>query len=392
MRARLSWRWIAAAILASLALSLAGAGAWWYLQPSSSTPLLDGPSQAGLNYGAPHTLDGSWVGTRWLRSGGPWEDSSPALAADLDFIRARGLGRVVRLFVGLDQTMVWNAQAGFDGFDETTLRHLGQALDMLDARGFRAVIVVFDQEEVSSPGNFHFEALDGGHDVMRRNYLTALGEFLRRFGSRSTVIGWDLFNEAYNSLGRDGGLPAPPHADPVSPGYSDATVHGWLADLYRVARAAAPTARFTFSDATELYWNPDPDLAKYEDVVDFYDVHVYDDRPVYPAWRSILNKPYIVGEAGASTAGRHYDDQAMNSQAVGYLLGHARSAGVSFVLVQGQSFTSDRRALTPTGAALAIFLSANSGASQTQSRPGPVDALVAFAVSTARRVKRALGF
>lgn len=392
MRVRVSRKWIAGGTAGALLLGLAAVVAWAYLEPASSTPTLGSPSQAGLNYGFPHGTDGRWLGTRWLRSGGTWEDASPALAADLDFIRAHGLGRTIRLFVGLDQTMVWDENAGFDGFDEAALRHFGQALDMLDARGFRAVIVIFDQEEVASPGNFHFESLDGRHEVMRRHYLTALEEFLHRFGSRTTVIGWDLFNEAYNSLGRDGGLPQPPHPDPVSPGYSDATVHAWLADLYRVARASAPSAKFTVSDATELYWNPDPDLTKYRDVVDFYDVHVYDDRPVYPAWGTLLDKPYIVGEAGASTAGGHYDDQAMNSQAVAYLLSHARSAGVSFVLVQGQSFTLDRRSLTPTGVALAAFLSTNSDATHTPSRQGLVDWLLALAVSTARRAKRALGF
>src|SRR5437879_1762106 len=27
------------------------------------------------------------------------------------------------------------------------------------------------------------------------------------------IVGWDLFNEAYNSLGREGGLPRPPADD-----------------------------------------------------------------------------------------------------------------------------------------------------------------------------------
>jgi hypothetical protein len=355
-------------------------------------PSLAGPSQAGLDYGMPHTIDGQWVGTEWLRSrsiGGSWEDTQPALAADLDFIHDHNLGRVIRLFVGLDQAMVWNEHTGFDGFDQPTLQHFSQALDMLDARGMQAVVVIFDQEVVASRGNFHFEALDGKHEAMRLNYLAAVGEFLQRFGARKTVIGWDLFNEAYNSLGRDGHLPSPPHADPVSPNYSDATVHAWLLELYRTARTAAPAAHFTASDTTDLYWNPAPDLAKYRDVVDFYDIHVYDDHPAYPNWRSSLDKPYIVGEAGASTAGNHYEDQALNSEAVAYLLQNARAAGVSFVLVQGAAFTANRSSLTPTGATLAKYLTRNPGPSSSQfDAPSPVAVATDAVRAGARRVWR----
>lgn len=358
MSAWLSWghgRLAVGALIAILLLSTC--------KLSSSTtaaPRLAVPTLAGLNYGMPRTVSGEWVGTQWLRSelkGGYWESTSPALAADLDFIQQRNLGRVLRLFVGLDQTMLWDRSRGFAGFDEAALQHFGTALDMFDARGMRAVVVLYDQEVMSSFGNFHFEALDGSHPAMRQSYLRATEQFLTRFGSRQTVIGWDLFNEAYNSLGSDGRLPRPPHADPVSPNYSDQVVHDWLRDLYQAAKRGAPTARLTVSDTTELYWNPDPDLSKYEDVVDFFDIHVYDDNPKYPDWNSLLHKPYIVGEAGASIANQHLDDQVINSRAVGYLLQHSQGAGVSAVLAQGEAFPQTRDSLTPTGAAVAGFLS-----------------------------------
>jgi hypothetical protein len=382
-------------VVASLLAGLVVAGAvttWLYALGAAPPAMLVGPSQAGLNYGMPHTVEGQWVGTEWLRSrsiGGSWEGTQPALAADLDFIRGHHLGEVIRLFVGLDQAMVWNDHEGFDGFDEPTLQHFTAALDMLDARGMQAVVVIFDQEVVASRGNFHMEALDGNHPAMRRHYLAAVGEFLQRFGARKTVIGWDLFNEAYNSLGRDGQLPSPPHADPVSPNYPDDTVHAWLKDLYITAKHAAPGARFTVSDTTELYWNPNPDVSKYRDVVDFYDIHVYDDHPAYPNWRSILDKPYIVGEAGASTSNQHYEDQVLNSVAITYLLQHAQSAGVSFVLVHGTAFNASRDSLTPTGSVLAGYLTLNPGPSSARSRAAnPIDVAVAAVRGAARRVWR----
>jgi hypothetical protein len=344
---------ILAGILLIIGLGLAG-----YFR-TTTAPRLAMPTEAGLNYAAPHTVSGDWLGTRWLQPSS-WDATRPALAADLDFIQRHNLGKVLRVFIGLDATMVWNSQAGFDGFNESALQDFSAALDMFDAHGIRMVAVLYDQEEVASSGNFHFEALDGSHEVMRRNYLRATDEFLRQFGERKTVIGWDLFNEAYNSLGPDGHLPMPPHVDPVSPNYSDQIVHKWLSDLYQTAKRAAPAAEFTVSDATELYWNPVPDLTKYDDVVDFYDVHIYDDSPHYPDWRSTLGKPFIVGEAGASTFQKHYEDQTLNSKAVGYLLQQAQANGASTVLAQGQAFSRTRDSLTPTGAAVAAFLARGS--------------------------------
>jgi len=381
----------ALAAAGALVAGLFAVSAWHVAGGIDATTQLAGPSAAGLNYGFPHSVAGGWLGTEWLRTKsdrGSWAETQTALAADLGYIDRHGLGKVIRLFVGLDQAIVWDRTGNFDGFDAAALDHLDQAFTMLDAHGIRAVVVILDQEEVSSAGNFHFEALDGRHPNLRSGYLRAVAEFMKRFGARATVIGWDLFNEAYNSLGTDGGLPTPPQADPVSPGYSDATIHAWLRDLYTTAKHSAPMAMLTVSDSTELYWNPSPDLSKYRDVVDFYDIHVYDDRPKYPNWRWTLDKPYIVGEAGASTVGHHYDDQAINAAAVTYLLDHSRSAGVSFVLVQGAAFGSSRGVLTPTGEALASYLRRASTARTTG--PNPVDVVAALVFAAARRLRHLL--
>src|SRR5207245_4089447 len=133
----------------------------------------------------------------------------PRFQADLDFIVSHKLGSVTRLFVGLDQLMVWDRSRGFVRYKEAALDNFAQALDMLDVHHIRAFVVLFDQEEVSSPGNFHFDALDGSHPAMRAGYLRALDIFLRRFGSRSTTIGCDLFNQPYHILGRECRLSKP---------------------------------------------------------------------------------------------------------------------------------------------------------------------------------------
>jgi len=235
------------------------------------------PSYKGLNYGVPLTQDGDWVGTAWLRPSA-WPAVRPAIAADLVFIEQHHLGRVVRLFIALDQLMDWDRSLGFRGFRAAELAHLDETLDLFDAHGIRAVAVLYDQEVISSPGNFRFAALDGRHAAMRDGYLRATEGFLARYRQRATVAAWDLFNEAYASLGTGGGRPRPPAPDPVSPGYQTSTVHSFLHDLYLAARRAAPDAPLTVSDAT-LYFQPQPDLSLYDDILDFYDVHVYDDHP-----------------------------------------------------------------------------------------------------------------
>jgi hypothetical protein len=313
------------------------------------------PSLKGLNYGTPRTASGEWVGTEWLTH---WPKTRPALEADLAFIESQNLGRTMRVFIGLDQAMIWDDRRGFVGFHEATLQNFQEALDVFQAHGMKVIAVLYDQEVVGSRGNFRFEALDGLHPAMRSNYLRATDVFLRRFGASTAVIGWDLFNEAYNSLGADGGLPKPPADDPVSPNLSDATVHSWIHDLYRVAKCAAPEASFTVSDTTELYWKDHPDTSKYADSVDFYDLHIYDDQPKLKDWASLLREPVIVGEAGASTDQNHFADQRINPDAVRFLLDHARQAGFRAVLAHDSDqniYPKDRSTITATGRVLASF-------------------------------------
>jgi len=309
------------------------------------------PSIKGLNYDGPAGSSGQWLGTRWLRADGGWAAAKPRLQADLDFIASHGLGQVVRVFIGLDQLMVWSPTTGFAGFDAAALANLDQALGMFDARHLKVLAVVFDQEEVASPGNFRFEALDGRHPLMRANYLTAVGQFFQRFGAQSTVAGWDLFNEAYNSLGPDGGLAGPPAGDPVSPSYPDETVHAWIKDLYLAAKRTAPQAWLTVSDTTDLYWKDTPDTAKYDGAVDFYDIHVYDDHPAARDWAHTLHRPYLLGEVGGDID-HGFKVQSINSQVVAFWLSHARALGIRAVLAHsaGDSIYSLRsNTLTPTG-------------------------------------------
>lgn len=277
-----------------------------------------------------------------------------ALESDLASVDRYGLGRLIRVFVGLDQLMNWDPTTGYSGFNRTSLANLDLAFDAVDRHGMKLIVVLYDQEQLSSVGNFHFQALDGSHATMRANYLVATEDFMRRYKDRRTVVAWDLFNEAYNSLTKLGGLPAPPAADPVSPGYPATTVQWFLIDLYQAAKRGAPNAWLTVSDATQLYRSsPDPTL--YAGTLDFYDIHVYDNSPKFPDWKSRLAEPYLIGEAGASVSDESFKNQTLEVRAISYILANAKSAGVLAVLVHSivEDNVFNRNGLTPTGALLA---------------------------------------
>lgn len=328
--------------------------------PSTVPPAtpLELPSAKGLNYGIPRANGNMYVGTQWARSNTGVNDNWPsvrdALESDLASVDRYGLGRLIRLFVGLDQLMTWDDRTGYQGYNATSLANLDLAFDAVDRHGLKLIVVLYDQEQLSSVGNFHFKALDGSHAMMRANYLVATEDFMRRYRDRRTVVAWDLFNEAYNSLTKLGGLPAPPAADPVSPGYPAATVQRFLIDLYQAARRGAPNAWLTVSDATQLYRSiPDPSL--YAGTLDFYDIHVYDNSPKFPDWKSRLAKPYLIGEAGASVSNESFKNQTLEVRAISYILANAKSAGVRAVLVHSivEDNVFNGKGLTPTGAVLA---------------------------------------
>jgi hypothetical protein len=352
--------------VALLGLAIVAAALVTFVSPSrphqSTATSLHFASLKGLNYGIPLSRSGAWLGTSWLRSGtgvaDHWSDAYPQIVADLDFVQQHHLGRVIRLFIGLDQLMEWNDQTGFTGFHEQSVANFQQVVSLFAARDLQMVAVLYDQEETGSPGNFHFQALDGQHPAMRSGYLRATQLFLARFGSLSTIVAWDLFNEAYGSLGPDGGHPRPPASDPVSPNYPDTLVHAFLHDLYGAAKGAAPQAWFTVSDGN-LYVQPVPDLSRFDDILDFYDVHIYDDHPAIGDLRGRLDKPFIVGEAGASLKGDHLHDQRIEPGVVRDFLDHAQGAGALAMLIHSISdqnvFPATHTALTPAGTVLASF-------------------------------------
>jgi hypothetical protein len=312
------------------------------------------PSYKGLNYGAPDTINGDYVGLQWLRSGtgteDHWAQTKPRLQADLDFFQQQHMGRVIRIFVGLDQAMIFDPNTGFQGFYPQVLDNLDQALQMIGAHDMKALVVLLDNEPPKTNlGEFRFEALDGKHQQMHDGYLKAVGIFMTRFGANPNVVGWDLFNEAYNSLSDAGGLPPPR--------YDRLTVHQWLRDLYHAAKCAAPSAWFTVSDATELFHKDPPDADPYNGAVDFLDVHIYENSANLPSWK-FLHMPIIIGEAASQLDSTFVPDKTKDAAALTAMLQRAGPAGASAVLAHAQDsllFTRTPRRLTAAGLVIANY-------------------------------------
>src|SRR5207237_6322196 len=113
---------------------------------TGSAQSLDLPSLKGLNYDGPAGANGQWLGSRWLRPGSNvdtgWKAAKPRLQADLDFIASHQLGQVVRIFIGLDQLMVWKPSTGFVRFDAAALENLDQAFGMFAAHNLTVIAAV----------------------------------------------------------------------------------------------------------------------------------------------------------------------------------------------------------------------------------------------------------
>jgi hypothetical protein len=315
------------------------------------------PSFKGIDYAVPRAQNGLYVGTEWLGVKGTrasWAEVRPSIVADANFMRQNHLGNVLRISIGLDQLVQWNDQMQYVGLDELGLQHFADALSIFAENDIKIIGILFLQEDPDSAGNFRFQALDGNHPNMRSGYLKAEADFLRRFGGNPTIVAWDIFNEAYNVLTLDGGITEATARAKHLPTYSDQVVYTWLQDLYHTAKKAAPDAWFTVSDATDLY-RARPNLSKYAGVVDYYDIHVYDDHPHIGNWKTQFDKPFIIGEAGAS----QFRNQAANAPAVQTILDEAWQAGAKAVLLHSiedhNLFPASRIGLTASGNILAAF-------------------------------------
>jgi len=294
--------------------------------PSLAKPnSLTGVSYTGSNYYAPaakftHCRRWTWLQATCYRNPMARENVPRQLTSDLRFIVRHQQGTFQRVWISIDELMVWNRRTGFIRYDGQALANVDDALRRFAALGIKVDLVLLQYAKGTGELNqFHPEALDGRHPAMRAGYLRAIKRFIVRLSLdpvvASTVAVVDLENEPYFALeeyfqkGRRylGRWTACWNGRQVDSDCVDQTIiHPWLKDLYRVARLASNNFLYTVSDTGRLLQS-DPERQRYwigMYPVDVFDIHMYDDKPALDAARwataSDLPKVWFAGEVGCA--------------------------------------------------------------------------------------------
>ncbi|HEV3310732.1 MAG TPA: hypothetical protein VG815_09455 [Chloroflexota bacterium] len=302
--------------------------------PIAPAPRHLGLPPTGLDYYEPTGYfsgcsDWTWLSTACFRdrpaslgSGSDRVSDSAVLASDLSFVHAAHLGRLLRVWVSLDQLMRWNAKDGFSGFVPARLANLDAALQSFSRHHVKVDLVLFVYSRAKQStwvNQFRPQALDGLHETMRARYLLALRFIIQHLAGNSsdarTVKVIDLQTEPYfqleqyfRSAASVGVFISCLNSGTVSTSCVDQKIiDPWVTDMYRTARAASTHFLYTESDTGRLlstsptaqsYW-----MSMYH--VDVYDIHMYDSAPWNheSLWATALHlrKPWFVGEAGCAS-------------------------------------------------------------------------------------------
>lgn len=333
------WFLIAFFALPVLALLfLAGVYEYNQHQPPTHPPALPivrapkhiGLPAAGLDYYEPSSYftgcrDWSWLHVSCYRGSSVAADTTitaarTVLEADTSFVRAWRLGRFLRVWVSLDQLMRWTPYGGFSGYVPSRLRDLDNALAVLARRRIVVDLVLFVYSKTAHWENqFHPEALDGRHPVIRAHYLQALKLFLKHLDSdpvdAMTVKVIDLQTEPYyqleqyfdspSSLGTYTSCISGEGVDSVC--VDEKIIHPWLEDMYKAARSVTRHFLYTESDTGRLLSTDTAQQAHWISMypVNVYDIHLYDSTPWshQRRWTSALRlpKPWFAGETGCDS-------------------------------------------------------------------------------------------
>jgi hypothetical protein len=309
------------------------------------TPSL-GVSYTGLDYYTPtgywnHCGNWTWLTSCYAATPSAGLSPQQQLQSDLAFIQQNHLGQFQRVWVMLDQGIVWSASGDlYEGLDSQYLANLDDALAAFYRAQIRVDLVLLEAEKGSPDQNqFQPHALDGQHARLRAGYLQALKDLAGHLAANTTdsqtVAVVDEMNEAYFQLERFG--------------LSDDTIHAFLHDAYQALKAGDHALMVTASDTTRLLKNQGVWAPRYDDAVDVYDIHAYSDHPWNDAgfWARgrTLTKPWFVGEAGCApgNVGCTYNGMtqcsAPNTCALsvdGWWLQHLRDDGAQAVLVEGR--------------------------------------------------------
>jgi hypothetical protein len=348
-------RGVMASVLALSAILLAGFIPLQHAQARTVHRAEFSVSRTGVNYYDPtsyftHCADFTYLTQSCWNNQSIADPPRQQLLSDLKFVTSQHIGSLQRVWISLDQLMLWNPQSGFDGWRPGALHRVDDMLAIYRQFHVQVILVLFVYDGVSGWKNqFHPEAVDGQHAAMRAGYLRAEKQFLRHISQNPTDVAAmpvvELATEVYYQLemffdnpDRLGAFQNCRSGSRTNWDCVDRTIiHPWLKDLYRTARSASTAFLYTFADTGRLfhdyaYWN-----SMYpQDVID---EHLYDNAPwdhakLYANGRE-FTKQWLATEVGCSSGNVYCTYSGTRSTAVdSWWLDNLPKDGAKSVLVE----------------------------------------------------------
>lgn len=194
-------------------------------------------------------------------------------------------------------------------------------------------------------------------------YMQAVTAWVRRYGTGTAlggaVAGWQAVKEGYAGMrwaDWGGWMPL-------------GVMHDFYHDFYTAVRGTGTSQPVGMDSIATVSSILEADgagalvnLPWYRDVADYYNVHLYNDEGAVPAQVSRLDKPWIIGEAGASEPGLRYGDSHYETPALTAFLANGRRLGAQAVLTWSFTdskalvrFENGKPVLGPSGQMLAVF-------------------------------------
>lgn len=194
-------------------------------------------------------------------------------------------------------------------------------------------------------------------------YMRVVSAWVRRYGTETrlggAIAGWQAIKEGYAGMrwaDWGGWIPL-------------GVMHDFYRDFYAAVRETGtrqPAGMDSIATVNSILETDQSgalvNLPWYRDVADFYNIHLYNDAGAVPAQAARLDKPWIIGEAGASEQGLRYGDPRYETPALTAFLANGRRLGARAVLPWSVTdskalvrFENGKPTLGPSGQMLASW-------------------------------------
>ena len=217
---------------------------------------------------------------------------------DIEFLAGYGI-RTARIFPMVSQFL--NADGASGSFLNEYIANLDEVIAAFGAHGIKLHVVLNSLRDCKqSKGYFDYQLLNnrGSQDA----YLAGVAAFLSRYRDNTTIVSYDLFNEASALMTDYVRSTIRPSGDCLTSTNDD--IADFLRRLYGMAKAVDRRHAFTFSFSGADRIHLAIYRAYFQDITDIFDLHFYvpagqlSNRAEYTEALAEIRKPVIYGEAG----------------------------------------------------------------------------------------------